>query len=124
MAWTSDELDRLGREPELRIAGRREDGGLRSLVIIWAVVVDDQVYVRSVRGVDGGWYRGVRDRHEGRIESGGVAADVRFTDIPADDPVQDRIDEAYRAKYPSSGSSVTAINAPAARAAALRVDRA
>ncbi|WP_375387086.1 DUF2255 family protein, partial [uncultured Amnibacterium sp.] len=70
MTWTADELDRLARAQELRIAGRGADDALRRLVIIWAVVVDGEVYVRSVRGADGAWYRGVQHRHEGRIESG------------------------------------------------------
>lgn len=121
MVWTPDELERLGRESELRIAGRRVDGTLRRLVIIWAVVADGDVYVRSVRGDGGGWFRGVEQRHEGRIESGGVDRDVRFTDVPADDPVQEAIDAAYAAKYPGSRSSVASITAPKARATTLRV---
>jgi hypothetical protein len=123
MSWTPDELGRLGRAQELRIAGRRKDGTLRSLVIIWAVVVDGDVYVRSVRGADGAWYRGVQQRHEGRIESGGVAADVRFIDVPADGPVHERIDAAYAAKYRSSPSAVASIVTAAARATTMRVTR-
>jgi hypothetical protein len=29
MTWTQDELERIGRASELRIAGRRKDGTLR-----------------------------------------------------------------------------------------------
>lgn len=121
--WTTDELDRLGRAGELRIGGRRPDDTLRRLVVIWAVRVDDDVYVRSVRGPSGAWYRGVQERHEGRIESGGVEKDVVFTDIDVTDPINDRIDDAYARKYPGSGSSVDAINAPEARSTTTRVDR-
>jgi hypothetical protein len=123
MTWTSDELTRLDRAQELRVAGRRPDGSLRKLVIIWAVVVDQDVYVRSVRGADGAWYRGAQQQHQGRIESGGVEADVRFVDVPAEDPVQDRIDAAYAAKYPRSRSSVDSITTPEARATTMRVER-
>ena len=58
MTWTQDELERIGRASELRIAGRRKDGTLRRLVIIWAVRVGDAIYARSVHGPDGGWFRG------------------------------------------------------------------
>ncbi|MGN6741966.1 MAG: DUF2255 family protein [Amnibacterium sp.] len=121
MTWTPDQLSRLDRAQELRIAGRRDDGSLRPLVIIWAVVVDDDLYLRSVRGADGAWYKGVQQHHEGRIESGGVAADVRFADVPGGDPVQDRIDAAYAAKYRSYRSAVESITAKAAVATTLRV---
>jgi hypothetical protein len=122
MSWTTDELTALATADELRIAGRREDGTLRRLVIIWAVVVDDVLYVRSVRGPQGAWYRGVQQRREGRIESGGVARDVVFADVPADDDVQQRIDAAYRAKYPGSPSAVDSIISDVARGTTLRID--
>jgi hypothetical protein len=120
-AWTTDELERLGRARELRIAGRRADGSLRDLVIIWAVRDGDDVYVRSVRGATGAWYRGVLVRHEGRIDSGGVEKDVVFEDVGADDPANDRIDSAYADKYGAGSSSVRAITSPAARETTLRV---
>lgn len=122
MTWTADQLHRLARAQELRVAGRRTDGSLRPLVIVWAVVVDGAVLLRSVRGAEGGWYRGVVQLHEGRIESGGVNADVRFTDVPADDPLQDAIDAAYAAKYRAYPGSVESITAAGARATTLRVD--
>lgn len=124
MTWAPDELTRLDRAQELRIAGRRDDGTTRNLVIIWAVVVDGQLYVRSVRGTEGAWYKGVQQQHEGSIHSGGVAASVRFEDVSADDPVQERIDAAYAAKYRSSPSAVASICSTAARATTMQVVRA
>jgi hypothetical protein len=119
--WTADELDRLGREGELRIAGRRADGSLRDPVIIWAVPAGGDLFVRSVRGADGGWYRGAIARHEGRIDSAGIERDVRFEEVPPDDPVQDALDRAYADKYGAGSSSVRAITAAAARATTLKV---
>jgi len=116
--WTDDELDRIGRADELRVAGRRSDGTLRRLVIIWQVRVDDSVYIRSVNGPDAAWFRGTQVLGEGRIESGGVAKDVVFT---RDDSVDDRIDEAYRRKY-GSGSAVRSITSALASSTTLRVD--
>ncbi len=120
-SWTADELQRLGEAQELRIAGRREDGSLREPVIIWAVRLGDDVYVRSVRGPQGGWFKGVLVRREGRVESGGVERDVAFEDVPGSDPVHEDIDAAYAAKYSFGSSSVRAITSDTARATTLRV---
>src|SRR3954471_22253283 len=120
-AWTADELERLGRAQELRIAGRREDGTLRTPVIIWAVRVGNDVYVRSVRGPSGGWFKGVLARHEGWISSGGVERDVVLQEVPADPPLEDRIDGAYADKYGAGSSSVRAITNEAARSTTLKV---
>lgn len=123
MTWTTDDLTRLDRAQELRIAGTREDGTRPEPVIIWAVVVDGDLYLRSVRGASGGWYRTVQQRHEGHIDSGGVDADVRFVDVPEDDPVHEAIDRGYATKYRSYASAVAAITTDAARATTMRAIR-
>ncbi|MFC9840982.1 DUF2255 family protein [Rhodococcus sp. NPDC127530] len=115
--WTTGELDALGRAGELRITGRRKDGTLRKLVIIWAVRVDDSIYVRSVNGPEAAWFRGTRVLEEGRIESGGVTKDVTFT---RDDSKDAEIDAAYRRKY-GSGSAVEHITSALATTT-LRVE--
>lgn len=117
-SWTDDELTRIGKASELRIAGRRSDGTLRRLVIIWQVRVGDDIYVRSVNGPDAAWFRGTQIRGEGRIESGGVGKDVVFTRVDTLDP---EIDAAYRAKY-GNGGSVRAITSAVATSTTLRVD--
>jgi len=96
-AWTGDELGRIGEADELEIASLRPDGALRRARTIWVVRHDDDIYVRSVNGPDSAWYRGVQQRHEGHIASGGVEKEVDFVD--ADHGIDDQIDEAYRAKY-------------------------
>jgi hypothetical protein len=116
--WTEDELSRIGSADELRIAGRRANGTLRRLVIIWQVRVDDDIYVRSVNGATAAWYRGTQQLGEGRIESGGISKDVIFTTDHSRDA---EIDAAYRAKY-GSGSPVRAIISPTATSTTLRVD--
>lgn len=119
--WDPQDFATLEGAGEIRIAGEREDGTLRSPVIIWSVVVDGELYVRSVRGRSGAWYRGTQARHRGTVAADGAAShDVTFEDVPADDPVQDRLDDAFRAKY-GRGPSVDAITAPTALEATLRV---
>ena len=65
----------------------------------------------------------MQQRHEGRIESGGGEADVRFADVSIDDPVQQPIDAAYSAKYRGYASSVAGITTDAARATTMSVAR-
>ena len=56
---SAEALHHLADVEELRIGFRRLDGSTRS-VPIWVVRVGDDLYVRSVRGPDGGWYRRLR----------------------------------------------------------------
>ena len=120
-AWTGDELAKIGTADELDIAPLRPDGTLRSPVTIWVVRHGDDLYVRSYRGPGGAWFRGVQERHEGHIRSGGVEKDVTFV-AETDPSVNNEIDAAYRAKYRSYSSSyVDPMLAPEARAATLKL---
>ncbi|WP_454043676.1 DUF2255 family protein [Cellulosimicrobium sp. Marseille-Q8652] len=116
--WTPADLAAIDRDGELRVAAHRLDGTLRTPRTVWHVVVDGALYVRSVRGQDGAWYRGVRQTSTGAVDSGGVHAEVTFT---RDDTRDDAIDTAYHAKY-GDGSAVQAITAPTARTTTLRID--
>ena len=97
-AWTIEELTKIGTAEELQIASRRGDGTLRNPVTIWVVRLDDDLYVRSVNGRTGAWFRSTQARREGRIQAGGIDKDVSFAE-EADPDLNDRIDAAYRTKY-------------------------
>jgi hypothetical protein len=101
--WTAEELDRIGAADELEIAALRPDGTLRPATTIWVVRVDNDLYVRSYRGRNGGWFRSVLRHPEGRIRAGGVTREVAFQE--PDDPDQEAIDRAYRTKYARYGGS-------------------
>jgi len=119
-AWTSDELNRIGAAEEVRIASRRRDGTMRSPVTVWVVRDGDDLYVRSVNGPTGAWFRGTQQRREGRIQAGGVGRDVTFAD--ADRALSDEIDRAYRTKYRRySANIVNSVLTPQARSATLRL---
>lgn len=118
-AWTRKELDLIGAAQELEIAARRRDGSLRQPLPIWVVRVGDELYVRSWRGTDGGWYRTARTTHEARVSAGGIERDVSLPD--AGDDVGDDVDAAYRAKYGRNSSYVEAMIAPPARATTLKL---
>jgi hypothetical protein len=119
-AWTKDELNKIGSAEELKIAALRLDGTLRKLVIIWVVRLGDDLYVRSVKGHNGAWFRGVLQRHEGHIQAGGIEKDVTFVEEAAP-ALNDQIDAAYQAKYHRYPSSVGHINSPEARTATIKL---
>jgi hypothetical protein len=120
-AWTSDELTSTGDAEELRIASQRRDGTLRKSVIVWVVRHGDDLYVRSVNGRTGAWFRGIQSRHEGHIQAGGVQKDVSFVE-ETDAVINDQIDAVFRTKYRRYGPRfVDPMVAAEARAATIRL---
>jgi hypothetical protein len=119
-AWTSDELDRIGTAEELQIASLRLDDTLRHRVTIWVVRVGDDLYVRSVNGRTSRWFRGVLERHEGRIWAGGVEKDVTFVEVD-DSGINGQIDAAYLAKYRRYPQYVAPMVTPDVRAATIKL---
>lgn len=119
MAWTSDELSRIGAAQELRIAARRGDGTLREPVPVWVVRVGDDLYVRSAYGPGSSWYRAATAGRKGHVAAGGVEKDVAFED--ADGELFDRVDAAYADKYGSYASIVDSITTPEIRATTIRL---
>ncbi|MFI1166471.1 DUF2255 family protein [Streptomyces sp. NPDC020801] len=87
---------------------------------LWVVRTGDHVCVRSVKGVDGPWYRGTRSRNQGRITAGGVQADVAFRE--ADPGEYAAVDAAYREKYGRYTSIVEHVLTEQARASTLRLE--
>ncbi|WP_344094950.1 DUF2255 family protein [Microbacterium deminutum] len=118
MTWTGQELAELDRASEVRVAGRRADGSSRTLTIVWHVVVDGDLYLRSVNGPDGQWYKGVARHLEGFVHWGNIIREVSFT---LDASHDDEIDAAYFVKY-GNGSPSRSITSPLAKQTTLRVD--
>lgn len=118
--WSVEELDKIGAAEELEISAFRSDGRLWPYTTIWVVRVGDDLYVRSVRGRDGVWFRHVLEHPEGRIRAGGVERDVTF-DQPQDAD-HDTIDRAYQTKYVRYADNyVPPIVSPVAVAATIRL---
>ncbi len=119
--WTSDELNKIGKTDELRLASLRDDGTLRKPVTIWVVRVGNELYVRSVNGRSGVWFRGTQVRHEGHIQAGGVDKDVTFVE-EANGKIINQVDGAYRAKYRRYAAEyVDPMLVPEARAATIKL---
>jgi hypothetical protein len=91
----------LDATKEVRIETRSERGTVRT--IIWIVVVDDSVYVRSVRGVTAHWYqRALADPLVGILAGGDRVA---FRAVHVEDPDEiEAVSGALRDKYPPGGS--------------------
>jgi hypothetical protein len=118
--WKGDQLDKIGRAEEVQIESVKRDGALRKAVTVWAVRHGDDLYVRSVGGRNGHWFRGVQETHEGRIRAGGVQQDVTFVEPHGD--VGDEIDDAYRAKYRRyAGNILNSVLTPEARTGTLKL---
>jgi hypothetical protein len=118
--WTADQLDKLARAEEVQIASVRLDGTLRKPVTVWIVRHGEDLYIRSVGGRNGHWFRGAQQRHEGRVRAGGAQQDVTLVDAGSDS--DDEVDAAYRAKYGRyAGRILNSVLTPEARAATIKL---
>ena len=91
---------------------------MRAATTIWVVRLGDDLYVRSVNGRSGTWFRGAQDRRQARIQAGGVGKDVLLVET---DDLGDEIDAAYRTKYRRYAASIVgSVLTPEARATTLK----
>ncbi len=117
--WLKDELRRIAEADDLHISPLREDGlTYGTPTWIWSVAVDDALYVRGYNGRKSRWYQAAVQQKAGRIIAAGMTKEVAFE--PVDGPINDRIDDAYRAKYRESPYLGPMIGARA-RAATVKV---
>jgi hypothetical protein len=96
--FDADVLDALRRRKE---AGIRTSHNQQRPVTIWIVVVDDAVFVRSVRGPQGRWYIAARADGEATLIIDQRELPVRVT--PAPDPADvAAVSQAILSKYATS----------------------
>src|SRR5438132_2495034 len=97
MSFDKGFVDAVDAADEVEIETRRRSGeAVRT--VTWAVVDGGQVYVRSVRGDAGTWYRRIRATPAGVLHAGGTAAAVRA--VPVGDPAEvERVSAALRRQY-------------------------
>jgi hypothetical protein len=119
MTWSRDELRRIAEADDLHVSPFREDGVTYGTPTwIWSVAVDGALYVRAYNGRNSRWYQAASSQKAGRITAAGLTKDVTFE--PVDGPINDAIDDAYRAKYRSSPYLGSMIGTRA-RAATVRI---
>lgn len=117
--WPPDELLAIAEVNDLHIAPFREDGKTYgTLTWIWSVAVDGELYVRAYNGQNSRWYKSAIRQKAGRITAAGMTKEVVFE--PVEGPINDRIDDAYRAKYGDS-PYLTPMIGERARAATVKV---
>ena len=99
MDWPAD----LETVPEVEIETRDADDAPMHRTTIWAAVEDGDVYVRSVRGGKGRWYRDVIANPVASLNVEGESIPVRA--VPAGDPESvGRATAGYRRKYSDSSA--------------------
>jgi hypothetical protein len=98
--WNKDEHE-IAEADDLHISPFREDGASYGTPTwIWSVAVDGALYVRGYNGQDSRWCRAATRQKAGRILAAGLSKEATFEAIEG--PINDLIDDAYRAKYRGS----------------------
>jgi hypothetical protein len=85
----------LDETREVQIETRRDENAPMHRTIIWVVTVDGTVFVRSVRGEKGRWYREVSANPSAALHVGDRRIPVRAVPVTEEQAVS----EAYRSKY-------------------------
>jgi len=117
--WPQDQLRKIVEADDLHVSPFREDGVTYGTPTwIWSVAVDDALYIRGYNGQNSRWYQAAVRQKAGRITAAGMTREVGFEAV--DGPINERIDDAYRAKYRGSRYLNPMIGARA-RAATIRV---
>lgn len=119
MAWEKEELRHIAETDDLHISPFREDGATYGTPTwIWAVAVEGDLYVRGYNGTKSRWYQAAIHQKAGRITAAGKTIEVSFEAV--DGELNDRIDDAYRAKY-SKSTYLAPMIGERARAATVKI---
>jgi hypothetical protein len=117
--WSKDELRKIAEADDLYISPLREDEVTYGTPTwIWSVAVGDALYVRAYNGQKSRWYQAAVRQKAGRITAASMTKNVTFE--PVDGPINDLVDDAYRAKYHGSPYLSSMIGARA-RSATVKV---
>jgi len=103
-SFDTETLGLLDETREVYIETRRDDDSPEHRTIIWVVVIEGEVFVRSVRGFKGRWYREISSNPEGALYVADNRIPVRAT--PAtDETTVEAVSAAFRSKYEKSSPS-------------------
>ena len=101
VTWSKEELRKISETDDLHISPFREDGVTYGTPTwIWSVAMDHALYVRAYSGQKSRWYQAAVRQKAGRITVAGMRKEVTFESV--DGPINDLIDDAYRARYHGS----------------------
>lgn len=119
MAFTTATLESIDAAHEVHIETRAEDERTYRTVI-WIMVEDGAVYVRSVRGDAGRWYQRATANPTVKIVVGSAEIDAVARAAPDEQSVRSA-SKGLRRKY-SPGPSLDAMLAPAVLHTTLRLE--
>jgi hypothetical protein len=105
-SFDAETLRLLDETKEVRIETRRDGDSPEHRTIIWVVVVEGEVFVRSVRGRRGRWYREISSNPEGALHVEDDLIPVRAASVTEGATV-DAISAAFRSKYQQSSPAST-----------------
>jgi hypothetical protein len=106
-AFARETLTAWAEADEVDIETSRGGDAPRHRVTIWIVVDSDEVFVRSVRGPTGRWYREISANPNGAIHLAGTRTAVHA--VPAaDEATVARVSELLKAKYGAQSPGPTA----------------
>ena len=112
-------LAAIAAEQDLFVAPFRDDGTTYGTPTqVWALIVDEKVYVRAANGTASRWYQAAIRQGAGRIHIAGEVLEARFDAAGTAD--EDAIDAAYEEKYPGS-SAVPIMQGTGPKAAAVLI---
>ena len=98
VTWSKEELREIAEADDLHISPFREDGVTYGTPTwICSVAVDYALYVRAYSGQRSRWYQAAVRQKAGRITVAGMREEVTFESV--DGPINDLLDDAYRARY-------------------------
>lgn len=113
-------LRRLAEIEEIDIETRATPRARPRRTTIWVVVTDGDVFVRSIRGSAGVWYRELRQHPLAVVHAGRTSLRVRASAVRSAAALR-RASGAFRRKYRGS-PSLGSVLAPHTLAGTLRLD--
>ena len=105
-SFGTETLRLLDETKEVRIETRRDGDSPEHRTIIWVVVVEGEIFVRSVRGQRGRWYREISSNPEGALHVHNDRLPVRAAPATEEATV-DAVSAAFRSKYEQSSPAST-----------------
>jgi hypothetical protein len=121
-SFASDTLQLIDETREVRIETHRDEHAPVHRTTIWVVTVDGTVFVRSVRGRKGRWYREVSENPAAALHVGHDRIAVRAVPV-TDEAKIGAVSEAYREKYGrTSPGSTRAMVQPETLPTTLRLE--